>query len=66
MININNNISRFITCYNTNCKYYWESMCSVNVDCDMVYIDKEGKCTNFKQGESEWYKLAEEGEGINE
>ncbi|BAE47787.1 hypothetical protein CST089 [Clostridium phage c-st] len=21
---MNNNISRFIICYNTNCKYYWE------------------------------------------
>src|SRR3712207_9455812 len=35
VMKMNNNISRFITCYNTNCKYYWESMCTINVNCGM-------------------------------
>ncbi|WP_113676104.1 hypothetical protein [Vallitalea guaymasensis] len=52
----------FIMCTNSECKYYWEDMCTKNVGNEIVHIDDSGKCEDFEQGECDWYKEMEEEE----
>ncbi|APQ78613.1 MULTISPECIES: hypothetical protein [Clostridium] len=49
-------------CMNSKCKYYWEDMCSKNVNEEMMVIDINGKCKTFEEGVSDWYKQSEETE----
>jgi len=45
-----------LCCYNSECKFYWECMCMLNVCEKIMYLDSEGKCESFKKGRSEWYE----------
>ncbi len=45
-----------LCCYNSECKFYWECMCMLNVCEKIMYLDSEGKCESCKKGRSEWYE----------
>lgn len=49
-------------CMNSDCKYYWEDMCTRNVNEEKIVISPHGCCETFEEGTSEWY---EESEGCN-
>lgn len=50
-----------IYCENERCKNYWECMCAKEWKAnESFWIDGNGKCASFEEGECEWYKLEEE------
>ena len=50
----------FIYCINSDCENYWEDSCTINLENKMVSLDGNGKCENFKEGKSNYYKQCED------
>lgn len=44
-------------CENTECKFYWEDNCQLNLEERRLEIDENGKCISFEDGKCEYYKL---------
>lgn len=44
-----------LSCWNIDCKYYFEDFCTEHVDDKIIFLDKDGECTNFQKGKSDWY-----------
>lgn len=48
-----------LCCTNSNCKYYYEQMCSKNVHEEFMVISESGQCLTFEEGVSDWYEEEE-------
>ena len=48
-----------IHCNSTDCKFYWENNCMLNVEGKIVHIE-DGVCDDFIVGKHEMYKDNEE------
>ncbi|TCO69526.1 hypothetical protein [Marinisporobacter balticus] len=51
-------------CMNSECKYYWEDMCTRNVNEERIFINADGKCVSFEKGKSDWYEDEEKAEKV--
>jgi hypothetical protein len=51
--------ANFIMCTNSECKNYWEDMCTKNVGNEIVHLNSSGQCEDYEHGKSEWYDESE-------
>lgn len=46
-----------VSCWNCKCKHYYEDMCLRDFhDGELIFLDIEGKCINFEEGECMLYQ----------
>lgn len=47
---------RLTHCQSSKCKFWWEDNCTRSLEGEYTRVDVDGKCMDYIEGESDYYK----------